>query len=205
MGIQFLTFHPFKCQELINHWYGKAASSPTTLVMYTKEIYRYCFTHITFICLKGSRFNKVEWKLAKLTSDSELHVLDLFVRWSQLKVADMTEIKFKTDWFTLAWPKFPSFPQINIPLLSRVHHQPLLPAVLVSFPLLLQYQPSFAQSLSKSADPSYKWKCNTVKLHNNHLDNCNHIQHSLANCNNLKKLFMFPVLLQWVHGIILPL
>jgi hypothetical protein len=30
----------------------------------------------------------------------------------------------------------------------------LLLAVLLSFPLLLQYQPSFAQSLSKSADPS---------------------------------------------------
>ena len=109
-------------------------------------------------------------------------------------------MKFKAEWFTLMWPKFPTFPQTNIPLLSRVHHQPLLPAVLVSFPLLLQYQPSFAQSLSISTDPSYKWKRNTVKIHNNHLDNCNHIQHSLAICNNLNKLLMLPMLLQWVYG-----
>jgi len=160
LGIQILTvqrkYHCLKCQELINHWCGKAASSPMTFVMHTWEIYRYCFTHITVICLKGSRFNKVEWKLAKLTSDSEFHVLDLLARWSHLKNVDMTDMKFKADWFTSVWPKFPTFTQTNIPLLSRVHHQPLLPAVLVSFPLLLQYQPSFAQSLSKSADPSYK-------------------------------------------------
>lgn len=158
LGIQFLTFqrnyYPLKCQELINHWCGKAASSPMTLFMHTREIYRYCFTCVIFMCLKVSRFNKVEWKLAKLTSDSEFHVLDLLARWSQLKVVNMTDMKFKADWFTLVWPKFPTFPQTNIPLLSRVHHQPLLPVVPVSFPLLPQYQPSFAQSLLKSADPS---------------------------------------------------
>jgi hypothetical protein len=38
----------------------------------------------------------------------------------------------------------------------------LLPAVLESFPLLLQCQPSSEQSPSKSEDPNWKWKTNTI-------------------------------------------